>query len=372
MRDNSIETSKKYDFVFIFCSMPALTGYFFSVFDIFVMIFFIYSTSSNAFFYKKAFVFLVICVFFVFLSSIVSVDSFNFSKFISYIFLFFVLYAVYHLLKSNFFSANGALFYWAIGLIPGFFLAVFQQMFPEYEVLNFNELKSNPVPGYGFIRASGFLYNPNSFAAYSIVCFLYFIYKNKSFAALLSFFSVILTFSKTIFLIPFLYLSYSIFSLKIKRILNSLFFLVFLFILFGDLFLSLFEHRISKANSFESRVTIVDYYLSLELTVSQLFLGHGAFSDVAELGRIHNKFVSMYYQFGLVGLFLISFFYFFPFLVVFKRRIDYSTKIFLLLSLGSLCSLAMVSTLTFFSFEYVIILILLLYPKEFKAQDSTN
>jgi len=361
MKDNYKNEFGRFDFFFIFCSMPALTGFFFSFFDIMVLIFCFLRLLRRQAFYKNSGCFLLLCLMVVLLSGLINLDSFKLRESLSFAFLFLVLFSVSFLIKDGFFTAKGALHYWALGLIPGFLVIFLQQLYPALEIFNYNELKSNPVPGLGLIRGSGLLYNPNSFAAYAIICFLYFLHKRYRFSAALSVASALLTFSKTFFLIPLAFVFYKLLRFKLREWVFVMLFCSLVFYLSYDALMSLMGNRLENADSFGSRMDIIIYYLSLDYNFLSLILGNGAYSDTDEVGRIHNKFISIFFQFGLAGFFLLSFFYLFPLWVFIKSSVRYVEKLFLIISIFLLLSLSMVSTFTFFSFDYVILILLLAY-----------
>lgn len=353
-----------FDFIFIFCSTPALTGYFFSFFDFFVLFLFLFRFFYGGNLKLKGAFFACFCLVPIIFSGIFNSIDFSAHKNISYFFLLLVLFSVYFLIEDGFFTAKGALNYWALGLIPGFFVILFQQFNPGVEFFNFNDLKSNPIPGMNLIRGSGLLYNPNSFAEFSIICFIYFLHVNNLFMVFVSFFSALLTFSKTFFLIPVLFIFYCLAFLGLRSLLMLVFFFVFGFLFMFDFLFGVFENRILHANSLGSRIDIISYYFNSDYSVSKVLVGNGAFSDVGDIGRIHNKIISVFYQFGILGFVCLSIFYFYPFFNILRRCVPYDLKVFSIFSLLAIILISMVSTFTFFSFDYVIVILILAYVKE--------
>lgn len=358
---------KRFDFIFLFSSMPALTGFFFSIFDFLILILFFLSFFNNPNFSKKSLSLFLFATFSLVSSLLVGVDYFNLEKAISNFFLLFVIFSCHHLISRGFFSVHRAFFYWALGIVPSFVVLIFQQLYPGLEVFNFNELKSNPLPGTDLIRASGLLYNPNSFAAYSLICFLIFIYSNQKIFSIISLFSALLTFSKTFFIAPVLLFLRFFLKFDCKGWFVLFFLVVFFAFSLSDFVFYFFEYRLLNADSLSSRSSIVLHYLSKEFGFINFIFGHGVFADSDDVGRIHNKYISVYYQFGIIGLFAFLVFMLAPFFYVFRSKVDADNKIFFVLALLTVYSLAMVSTFTFFSFDYIIVLLLLALIKENKA-----
>lgn len=357
----------RFDFIFLFSSMPALTGFFFSLFDFFVLILFFLSLFNNSNFSKKSLSLFLFATVSLVSSLLVGVDYFNLENAISNFFLLFVVFSCHHLISRGFFSVRSAFFYYALGIVPSFVVVIFQQLYPGLEIFNFNELKSNPLPGTDLIRASGLLYNPNSFAAYSIICFLFFMYENKKILSIISIFSALLTFSKTFFIVPVLLFLRFFTKFDCKGWFVAFFFVFIFYFFFSDFVFIFFEHRLLNADSLSSRSSIMLHYLSKEFSFINFTFGHGVFADSDDVGRIHNKYISIYYQFGVMGLFAFLVFMLAPFFCLFRSKIDTENKVFIVLALLIVYSSAMVSTFTFFSFDYIIVLLLLALIKKNNA-----
>ena len=129
--------------------------------------------------------------------------------------------------------------------------------------------------------------------------------------------------------------------------------------------LDFLSYRMTNANSLESRVYILEVVSTKIVSVWQVLFGLGIGADAEEsIGRIHNKFLSVFFQFGLLGAVL-----FFSLMIYICRSILISSlsrteRFSLLVFLLIFCSMGMVSTWTFFSFEYIVFLFCLKASKE--------
>lgn len=237
-------------------------------------------------------------------------------------------------------------------------MAVIQQLYPEAEIFNSNEMKSSPLPGFNLLRASGLFNSPNSFAAYAIICFSYFFFTKKYLMAAVSFFSALLTFSKTFFLIPFAILFLTASTMSVRRILIRFCIFVPVVCFFYDKIWFLFENRLLKANSLESRLSIMEHLASINMTYKELLFGLGPLSDQVEnLGRVHNKLLGVFYQFGFFGISLFVCFLLYVMLIVIFEKINFEVKVFFIFVMFMLFFLAMISTFTFHSIDYVLVAI---------------
>lgn len=344
--------------------MPALTGLFFGVFEVLLLAYFIISLFKKS---KKVYYSIFILIFSIFIvlcSTIFNPIDIKSIKVISTIFLLVIIYLTYYLIFIGQFSVKGALKYWAIGIFFNFLVVVLQQIFWSVELFNVAELKSSPLPGSDLIRASGLLYNPNSLAAYSIFVALYALYKKDAIFFSVACICLILTFSKTVILLPLMTLVIFLFCYsRLKSVLFILIYIV-LFIYSFDALMALFEYRLLNADSLESRLQINSFYFSGHESLIQVFFGHGVFADNAEGGRIHNRFFSAMYQFGLFGLVLVLVFYLYPILLAFKLSLSNSMRVFSFSTAVTAIALANVSTITFFSFDYIYIVLLVALMRE--------
>lgn len=349
------------EWIFAISSAPALTGFFFSVFDAFlVFLFFKYLVLGRVRLTRESLSVFSIIISLVTMGFIFSdgpVDVVNYSQ---WVFFVCIMFFIYWLFYSNCLSESKSLFFWALGIIPNLVVAIVQQSYPGLDIFNSIEHKSNPMPGYDFIRASGLLYNPNSLAAYGIMCFIFFFFSNKYMLSVVSFFSVLITFSKMFFLLPVLALLRFVFGNKsLGLLIFSAIFLVLLIIGAEDIFW-VFSNRFENANSFGSRVAVIGVMFSDLSTVKQVLLGVGPLMDSIDgLGRVHNKFLSIFFQFGVLGLIMFLAIGLYGVYLFFKSSLCYDEKFFILVFVLAWLITASVSTFTFFTYEYIAIVILL-------------
>lgn len=349
------------EWIFVISSAPALTGFFFSVFDAFlVFLFFKYLVLGRLRLTRESLSVFSIIISLVTMGFIFSdgpVDVVNYAQWVFFVCIMFFIYWIFY---SNCLSESKSLFFWALGIIPNLVVAIVQQSYPGLDIFNSIEHKSNPMPGYDFIRASGLLYNPNSLAAYGIMCFIFFFFSNKYMLSVVSFFSVLITFSKMFFLLPVLALLRFVFGNKsLGLLIFSAIFLVLLIVGAEDIFWA-FSNRFENANSFGSRVAVIGVMFSDLSTVKQVLLGVGPLMDSIDgLGRVHNKFLSIFFQFGVLGLIMFLAIGLYGVCLFFKSSLCYNEKFFILVFVLAWLITASVSTFTFFTYEYIAIVILL-------------
>jgi len=348
------------EFFFVISSAPALTGFFLSLFDIALILFFIKDlflgrirpTQSSLLFFSL-FVSLVTASF-IFTDGVVDVVDY-----IQWLFFICIMFFLYWMFSSGCLSESRGLYFWALGIVPNFMVAIIQQIYPGLDIFNLAEYKSNPIPGYDFIRASGLLYNPNSLAAYGIMCFVYFLFKDRYILSVIGFFSVLVTFSKTFFAIPFIGLLRFIFGKKSSGFLVYSIFFLMVMIIGGEGVLWMFSNRLEYANSFGSRTAVINMMFGEVATIKQVLLGVGPQMDIIdEVGRVHNKFFSVFFQFGLLGLMPLLIMAIYFFLCLFKSCVCFYDKCFFVVFVLVWLGIASVSTFTFFTYEYVVIVIL--------------
>lgn len=346
------------EFMFIFAAMPALTGFFFSIFDVYVLVvaaFLFLSGRLKVSFQSLAY--LLIIYIFTTATCLFSKQSFVLLDTLQWALFVLVLLSCWWLLASDFFDVRKAMYYWMLGIIPNFIVAALQNIYPHVEVFNIAMYKSSPLPGYDFIRSTGLLYNPNTLAAFSVMAFWLSLIWGRKIVTVLCVLTAVLTFSKTVLLMPLLYLLK--FILRKNDIRKALYLVFGMSVSLAFLYFALdfLSYRMANANSLDSRVYILEVVAEKVTFLSQVLFGLGLGADVEEsIGRIHNKFLSIFFQFGFFGsvIHLGLMAYVFRCIMLFHAsRLE---RFYLLVFLLIFCSMGMVSTWTYFSFEYLVIL----------------
>ena len=350
--------------IFIFASAPALTGHFFSIYDICIIIIFTYNLFFRQIKVSKYSLLLSIMFSIIVLSStIAALGKIDTQSPFQWLFFIAIIFFTWNVISHPNWSLDHCFSYLALGILPNFMVAILQQTLPELDIFNSPELKSNPIPDSELIRASGLLYNPNSLAAYGLLCLCYYVFSKRIIFSIIALLSVLATFSKMIVLAPLIIFFKLIFSAR-----NAFSFLaLFLFLLIiltatFDFFYEIFRHRIENANSLGSRLEIIAHISTNFHDLKSILIGLGPNLDVSPFDqqRVHNKILSIYFQFGAIGvsavLFLLTSFLF----IYFNHRIDHREKSFAAFFVIVWFSTAMISTFTFFTFEYLAITLIAL------------
>ena len=354
------------EFFFVFAAMPALTGFFFSIFDVYILSAACFLLLSGRLKVGiQSFFYMLLVFISTILTCIFSAQPFETLQLLQWITFLMVLLSCWWLLDSGFFDIKRSMYYWMMGVVPNFIVAVLQNIYPHVEIFNFAIYKSSPLPGYDFIRSTGLLYNPNTLAAFSVMAFWLALMWGKRVIALICVLTAMLTFSKTVFLMSALFiLRFLLGRNNIKKLFYMFFGASFSFI-FLVWVLDFLSYRMNNANSLESRVYILEVVSTKIVSVWQVLFGLGIGADAEEgIGRIHNKFLSVFFQFGLVGSVLFFCFIIYICNSILTSHLSRSDRFSLLVFLLIFCSMGMVSTWTFFSFEYFVLLFCLKASKE--------
>jgi O-antigen ligase len=216
-------------------------------------------------------------------------------------------------------------------------------------------------------RYSGGYANPNSLAGFSLILTPICVYYRKWIMLGLLFFLLISTFSKMMFLFPILIIlsmyiiNKSRLQFVIGILLSACLLLLFTYIS-NDLLSEIMASRFEKSNSVDSRLLIIKSFLD-DYDITYIF-GKGAFSDLIEgVGRIHNRFIAILIQFGIIPFIAITFSIIYFLLNIFNAYMNNADKYYLIIGL-TLIAFIMVSsfsTLTFYLSEYLIFVYILFY-----------
>lgn len=354
------------EFFFVFAAMPGITGFFFSIFDVYILsaaFFLLLSGRLKVGFQSLIYILLVLVA--SILTCMFSAQPFVILELLQWALFLVILVSCWWLLVSGFFDVRKSMYYWMMGIVPNFIVAVLQNVYPQVEIFNFDIYKSSPLPGYDFIRSTGLLYNPNTLAAFSAMAFWLALLWGKRLVALICVLTAVLTFSKTVFLMSVLFLLRFLLGRNDVKKLFCMFFGSSFSLIFLVWILDFLSYRMTNANSLESRMYILEIVSTKIVSIWQVLFGLGIGADAEEsIGRIHNKFLSVFFQFGLLGAVL-----FFSLMIYICRSILISNlsrteRFSLLVFLLIFCSMGMVSTWTFFSFEYIVFLFCLKASKE--------
>lgn len=257
-----------------------------------------------------------------------------------------------------------------IGAIANFTFQLLQVAYPDIFFMNIPPENRSAVLGGLLFRNPGLLLNPNTLALFYLTIMPIALHLNKRFVLIICVLGAMLTFSKTIALVPFIFLAMKISVLFTPRyIFTLLIIFCFIFVTYMqgafDFFIDAMLYRTVEANSFDSRFVGLSEKLAFMFDEpSRIFFGLGVGEDfLTQDLKVHNKFFSVFLQFGLFSLLL--------FILYFLILIFYSIHKNSMVALVTVLVYAAIinfHTLVYFNVELVIMLLPIFILRDIDTQ----
>ena len=355
--------SIKKEHFFLFSAAPAFTGFSVSFLDLIIVpMFFLFWLKNRMSFSTVSLSMLFLSCSIVTIGNLANSGVIDFINYFQWILFIITIFSVHSLVSNGFISPYEALKYWSYGIFLNVIVVILQQSNTLESYFMLPEQKSFPLPGYDVIRSAGLLFNPNSLAAFCVLAFIISLYFKRYILCILTVITAVSSFSKTIFLIPVFLVVVALTSNGVrKKILASIILMSALIALIPKL-LSLLEYRLENAESLGSRSKIINYFLDKDYTLYEVLFGLGSNQDiVTHLGRVHNKFLSIFVQFGSIIGVVFSILIILLLVSSVKSIQEYSLRIYVGFFMVSWLALASVSTFTFFTFEWVGLVLFICY-----------
>lgn len=246
-----------------------------------------------------------------------------------------------------------------IGAITNFTFQLLQVVYPDIFFMNIPPENRSAVLGGLLYRNPGLLLNPNTLALFYLTIMPIALHLNKRFVVIVCVLGAMLTFSKTIALIPFIFLAMKISVLFTpKYIFTWLVMFCFIFVIYMqgafDFFIEVMLYRTVEANSFDSRfVGLSEKLVFMFNDPFRIFFGLGVGEDfLTQDLKVHNKFFSVFLQFGFFSLLLFILY----FLILIFYSI-YKNSIVALITVLVYVAVINFHTLVYFNVELIIMLL---------------
>lgn len=344
--------------MFLFISLPGLTGFSKSIAEPIILVYFVSCVFRNKIsFDKKELIYFLLFFILILLSSLLNTENILYPDLLGSLVLLVIVFAIYKVLNIHRHELRFILVCMCMSIYVHLFFSIMQTFSYYGDIFHYlsEESRSIALPSLGLYRAYGLLFNPNELAYFclTIIPITFYIKRFDIFVA--AFLCGVLTFSKTFLLLAPVLTIFCLYYCGSYRMMMTILVIILisfsLFLSYYSYFLDAYLYRFQNADSLESRLDLMNQ--SYNLFKNDFIFGLGAGGDVMNTGRVHNRFFSIFIQFGLFSFLAYLGYLLMILLKGFKLIRAKNEQIYIFLSFVSFLIVSMVSTLTFFIAGYI-------------------